>query len=577
MAIDLSLANLIRTLRGTFYFGKGSTHYLKRDGDDLKFKDPNNTEKTLTQLAASGTPELTKTFTQVSHGIAQWKWVYNGAGTWTVSSGNILSTHPEGLVTAVTTDTLTICFGGLVSRPSHGLTVGAWYYAVASGDVSTTPSDHWSVPAMIPVDADTLLVVPRREIATRRAHGTTGYQFSATVDNFEPGNSTIWKECVAAWVEPLTADQKIKGFKAQDDTLYPQTKFIFNASATYNIIIGHLDSVTAADDIRTFTQGNAVIPPQGGGVLVRHPGEDKWWFFGGLSRPTVLSYTVTANQTELKPTGYNYKETWRLDADGNYDIHGFPAAGRFRSTHVNVSSSYTLTYKHNSGSITGDAVALELPGGFDIWLAPGESITWEYDVTTGRYRPVAHTPAVPIEREQHLPRPEQPYGQNSVSAYQSAPAPYYLRGAIYRTDRDIEFNRIILRRTTSATGTMRVVIYQAPNGEAIDGDWSKVYEGTFAWAGTEVIVHDTTNPVRLRKGRFAFLFAMTTTVYFWIDCYTISVSFNMINDYMPAEVYPGNFETTISAGSTAPAVFDPVADASADGDNHTAILRLRTT
>lgn len=574
MAIDLTLSNLVRTLRDQFNIGKGTTHYLKRDGNDLKFKDPNNAEKTLTQLAAAGGgSSFEDTYTQVSHGIAQWKWVYNNAGTWTqsITPASILSNQPIGLVIAVTTDTLTIRFGGLVSRPSHGKTVGALYYATASGDDSTTPYINWTKPVMIPVDADTLLVCPQRESPTRVAVDSP----SGDQDDYEPGNSTQWAECVAARLNP-SVDMAITGFGAIA-RVYPQPKLLFNISTAYTIMLKHEDSSSsAANRIYNEGGGNHVIRPQTGAVIFYDPTSLRWRSIGLWTQPLAISDTIAAQADDYNPTGIDYADTLRVTLTGDQDITGLVAGdGNLRICIVNVDDIDVLTFKHEDASSTA-ANRFLCPGGFDIWLGPGESITWEYDGTTSRWRPIGHVPTAPIEREQHLPQPEQPVGYIDVSAYQNTPAPNDLRGAIYRTDRDIEFNRIALRRSTSATGTMRVVIYQAPNGEAIDGDWSKVYEGTFAWAGTGVIVHSTGSPVRLRKGRFAFLFGMTTLVYFWIDCYIIG-AVNMINTTMPAEVYPGNFETSIDAGSTAPALFDPVADASADTGNHTPILRFRSS
>lgn len=49
--LDWASSNLVGTLKELFALGKGGTHYTKRDGNDLKFKDPNNAaERTLTQL-----------------------------------------------------------------------------------------------------------------------------------------------------------------------------------------------------------------------------------------------------------------------------------------------------------------------------------------------------------------------------------------------------------------------------------------------------------------------------------------------------------------------------------------------
>lgn len=57
--LDWASSNLVGTLKSLFGLGKGGTHYLKRDGNDLKFKDPNNAaERTLTELWEADTANV---------------------------------------------------------------------------------------------------------------------------------------------------------------------------------------------------------------------------------------------------------------------------------------------------------------------------------------------------------------------------------------------------------------------------------------------------------------------------------------------------------------------------------------
>jgi hypothetical protein len=197
-----------------------------------------------------------RTYTQVAHGIAQWNWVYNNAGTWSQSSGNVFTTHPVGLVIATTTDTLTICFYGVVNRPSHGLTVGVWYYATTSGSIVTAPTDKWVYPLLFILDADNILVAPKREQPKRIAA-----QSPATdQDDYAPSNATVWKECTVFRVNP-TAAVEITGFAAQADQRYPLWKDIFNISQTYSVTFPNQDTGSAA--------ANRIITPNGDPFILR--------------------------------------------------------------------------------------------------------------------------------------------------------------------------------------------------------------------------------------------------------------------------------------------------------------------
>lgn len=524
-----------------------------------------------------------KTFTQAAHGIAQWKWVYNNAGTWTLSSGNILITHPIGLVTAVTTDTLTACFGGLVARVGHGLTIGVPYFADTSGDISTVPSIHWTKPVMVPVDADTLFVLPWRESPNR----IDDVDLGADIDNYEPGNATIWQECVAMWIEPTGADRTIKGFKAPASHRYPQLKVVFNPSATYNLLADHENSSTAANDIVTEGGATVVIPP-GGFAIFRYNDDsgtsvDKWFCGGAKTRPKVISATITADETELTPTGYRSAETMRLDADGDYTLHGWPAVGLMRVRHVNVDATNVFTYPHQSGSITGDAKALELPSGIDIDLLPGESIDWEYDVTTGRHRPSGRVEMQVVADEDVTPTPlGAVYSNTYTSSFRltvipTNPATQFI-GAVFKLSKPAKFDTFIMRRTTTATVTMRFALYQSKTGKLDDVTaWDRIATWDQAWAGTGVLAMSIGSTVKLKEGYFVLLFGPTTNTNHYFDAYTVAAAgFPLWTRYISANTAPSQFETSISSASAAPATFDPYTQAIVGYDfDITPIIRMK--
>lgn len=86
-----------------------------------------------------------KTYTQAGHSLATGEWVYRTAGgVWAKAQADDADTLAEGIITATTTDGLTIWFGGILDYTTHGKgSVGDTLYLSAStagSEASSPPS-----------------------------------------------------------------------------------------------------------------------------------------------------------------------------------------------------------------------------------------------------------------------------------------------------------------------------------------------------------------------------------------------------------------------------------------------------
>jgi len=247
---------------------------------------------------------------QAGHGFSLGTFIRQPAA-WTTASAATLATHALGMVSEVIdVNTFLVCREGIVSWPAHGLVVGSLYYLSTGGAISTTPNTNWVVPALVPLGANNVLVLPMRETPVRIAGESVS---SGTVTDFLPtGNATVFSECVTLrWSPP--ADIIVNSLTPQDDDRYPRLKQITNVNGSNYITLKQDDGATGTASYRILNESGVdlVIPPQSSCWIWYDRVNSRWRTFG-LTIHRNLTPAIEIRTGEI----WNGKPVYRIHSNG---------------------------------------------------------------------------------------------------------------------------------------------------------------------------------------------------------------------------------------------------------------------
>lgn len=149
--------------------------------------------------------------------------------------------------------------------------------------------------------------------------------------------------------------------------------------------ISGISSVVNADNIDV--SGVALLPLDGTRTMTAALNMGGFGLISlgyNIISPTVIS----AQQNNYSPTSWSGADIVRLTFTGAQTITGFDAtATAIRKLVQNVDSADALTLANESSSSTA-ANRITCPGGVDLIIPFGGSVTIQYDVTASRWRPV---------------------------------------------------------------------------------------------------------------------------------------------------------------------------------------------
>ena len=115
---------------------------------------------------------------------------------------------------------------------------------------------------------------------------------------------------------------------------------------------------------------------------------------GGVQMTGIISpSSIGANQDDYSPTGNAAASIIRQDLSASCTLTGLAdGAAGFLKTITNISSAYNLTLADDTISTASTATNRFKLGGYNVVLAPGQSIDLYYDNTSSRWRPKSATP-----------------------------------------------------------------------------------------------------------------------------------------------------------------------------------------
>lgn len=115
---------------------------------------------------------------------------------------------------------------------------------------------------------------------------------------------------------------------------------------------------------------------------------------GGVQMTGIISpSSIGTNQDDYSPTGNAAASIIRQDLSASCTLTGLAnGATGFLKTITNISSAYDLTLADDTISTASTAANRFKLGGYNVVLAPGQSIDLYYDNTSSRWRPKSATP-----------------------------------------------------------------------------------------------------------------------------------------------------------------------------------------
>jgi hypothetical protein len=224
-----------------------------------------------------------------------------------------------------------------------------------------------------------------------------------------------------------------------------------------------------------------------------------------------------------------------------------------RSDHVHSHGDQPL------GDGLDHALATANPGGIAGFMSPEDKTT----LTNG---------GITIAAGGSLPMPE----LAALTGQTTFASALTFAGATYIVGRAQEFNRLHLRVDAKGAGTAvgRFLIYQTADG---GGEGSMNLMATFPSVNITVVGTLTLTPsegtVTLKGGYIAVLFARETAVAFSPATYQAHSAYDLLSQTVPSTVHPIAFTTAVT-GTTSPATFDPLTQATPNTGDPIMVIRL---
>jgi hypothetical protein len=233
-----------------------------------------------------------------------------------------------------------------------------WYYTIHHNEsvYQITPSQLTAVAA-----TGTLTATGNFSNGDTVTTGTKTYTFQTTLTNVN-GNVLIGASASDSLDNLIAAIN----LGAGSGTLYA-------AATTANTFVSAAAGAGDTMDVTALTAGSA-----GNSIATTETSSNASW--GGATLSGGEEDTADYN-----PTGFSAANTLRVSTDASHNLQGMVASvSQLRKRIINV-GSFNLVIKHQDTGATA-ANRFLCPGNLDITMLPNDSLDFEYDLTTTRWR-----------------------------------------------------------------------------------------------------------------------------------------------------------------------------------------------
>jgi len=223
------------------------------------------------EVTVSGEPNNQFTVTQASHGFSAANAIFHNGSTWSAAIANNGSTLGTHIVQSVSGDDFVAVQVGRTSIPTHGLTVGEFYFVTATGTAGDLdidePASGFSNPLVFVEDSDIVQVLPFRPSVVP-ASGTveTVNELSGDVAISGAGGNTVTTESQAVIVSgtsQFSVTQASHGFSPTTAIYFTGSEWAAAQADDSETLGTHIVRSTSGDNFVAVQTGRTAIESHG--------------------------------------------------------------------------------------------------------------------------------------------------------------------------------------------------------------------------------------------------------------------------------------------------------------------------